>query len=151
MKKEEGGRPWRGPFGPPPGGFLEEKCSELGAVFYPNIYFKNSFSPFSLLKGHAQIKKVFRDFSPDLVSCHSSFAGFLGRIAVCKNVPTIFTAHSWAFTDGASFWRKAVAIIAERFAARYTAKIICVSEFDKNLALKYKISHPFGVRNDSEI
>lgn len=123
-----------------PGGWLEYEAQKHGATFYPNPYFGNTLSPLRLLKAKKLIKKTVREIDPDLVSCHSSVAGLLTRMIIRKKVPTVFTAHSWAFTTGAPLWRKISASIAERCVARYANKIICVSEYDRQLALKYHIA-----------
>ncbi len=120
--------------------WLEWEATRLGIRFYPNNYFSNSFNPFRILKSFSHVKKIVSEFSPDVVHAHSSFAGIVTRLAVRNKVPTIFTAHSFAFTDGASIFRRLIAPLSERIAARYTKKIICVSEYDRQLALRYKIA-----------
>ncbi len=122
------------------GGWLETELKNIGVKFYSNKYFSNSFNPLNVLRGILVVKDAVEDFNPDIVHCHSSGAGFVGRMAIGNKIPTIFTAHSWAFTEGSPFFRKVIAIIAEKFVSRYTTKIICVSEFDKNLAIKYNIA-----------
>lgn len=123
-----------------PGGWLEHESRALGAIWCPNTDFKNSFNPLLLFKAYKTIVRSIDEFKPDVVHCHSSFAGFLTRIAVRGGIPTVFTAHSWAFTDGAKSSRKIIAPIAEKIVARYTSKIICVSEYDRQLALRYHIA-----------
>ena len=123
-----------------PGGWLEDKMIEEKIKFYPNKYFTNSLNLFKHLKAIKKIKEVIKIFKPDIIHCNSSTAGFLGRIVIKNKVPALFTAHGWAFTEGVPFLRKRWAILAEKFISRYCQKIICVSEFDKNLALKYKIT-----------
>lgn len=123
-----------------PGGWLENEATKLGVRFYPNLYFGNSFNPFRIVKSISLIKKIISEFNPDLVHTHSSFAGIITRFAIKNKIPTIFTAHSFAFTDGASLFRKIIAPISERFVSKYTSKIICVSEFDRKLALRYHIA-----------
>ena len=125
-----------------PGGWLEYEATKLGIRFYPNIYFANSFNPIKILKSLFFIKKIYNEFSPDIVHCHSSFAGVITRLAIRLKKPTIFTAHSFAFTDGASFFRKIIGILIEKIMSSYASKIICVSHYDKKLALKYKITKP---------
>lgn len=56
---------------------------------------------FSLIKIYSQIKairKLIREHQPEIVYCHSSFAGGLGRIACwgfkCK---VVYNPHGWAF------------------------------------------------------
>ncbi len=122
-----------------PGGWLEEEARKAGVEFFPNKYFSNTINPFSLLKSYFVIKKNVKSFSPDLISLHSSMAGIIGRLVIRKKIPTIFTAHSFAFTDGAPVIRKYVALFFEKLFSRYIDKIICVSDFDRKLALRYKI------------
>lgn len=123
-----------------PGGWLENEATKLGIRFYANPFFANSFNPLRILKSFSLIKKTVSEFAPDIVHAHSSFAGILTRAAVRNKIPTIFTAHSWAFTDGASIFRKIIAPISERFVSKYTSKIICVSEYDRKLAVRYRIA-----------
>lgn len=123
-----------------PGGWLEEKIKNLGGIFYPNKYLSNKINPLRDLKGMKKIKKGVDDFKPDLISCHSTKAGFLGRLTIRNKIPTIFTAHGWGFTPGTPTWRKILIKIIEKIATFYCQKIICVSNFDKNLALENKIA-----------
>lgn len=123
-----------------PGGFLEIILKQIGAKFYPNIFFSSFFSPFTVFSALRKIEKAVNDFKPDLVSCHSSLAGFLGRLAIKNKIPTVFTAHGWAFTEGVSFFKKFLAQRAERWVSRCCSKIICVCKHDKELALKHKIA-----------
>lgn len=76
-----------------------------------------------------------KQFQPDLIHCHSSKAGIIGRIAakMC-NIPAIFTAHGWAFTEGVSEKKRWIYKYIESLMAKYVKKIICVSKYDYNLA-----------------
>lgn len=123
-----------------PGGWLEAEIKKLGGKFYANLNFSNSYNPLNLLKSIVGIKSVVMDFQPNVVHCHSSMAGLLGRLAVRGSVPTLYTAHGWGFNNGVPFLQKQLAILGERFAAQYCDRIICVSKFVKDLALKYKIA-----------
>jgi len=123
-----------------PGGWLEQEARKIGVKLYPNKYFSNIPNPFTILKAIKEIKKAVKDFNPDLVCCHSTAAGFLGRLTIRNKIPTIFTAHGWAFTKGTPFLRKTIAILIEKLAGKFCSKIICVSDFDKSLVLKYKIT-----------
>src|SRR5688500_13353836 len=45
--------------------------------------------------------KLIRSFKPDLIHAHSTKAGIVGRLAAWfAEVPAVFTAHGWAFTEG---------------------------------------------------
>lgn len=123
-----------------PGGWLDRRVKEIRGRFYPNPYLSNSPHPVAVFKAIKEIREVVGDFQPNLISCHSTVAGILGRVAVKNRIPTIFTAHGWGFTRGAPWGRKYPVIFAEKYAARYCSRIICVSDFDRNLALRYKIA-----------
>ena len=122
-----------------PGGWLEQEAEKLGIEFYPNKYFSNIPNPFKLFKAMEEIKKIVKDFKPDLIACHSTAAGFLGRLAIRNKIPTIFTAHGWAFTKGTPFLRKSIAILIEKVAGKFCSKIICVSYLDKSLTLNIEL------------
>lgn len=82
------------------------------------------------------VVKVLKRIKPDIIHIHSSKAGIIGRIAAyIVGIPAIFTAHGWAFTDGVSVIRRMIVLPLEKWLARYTKKIICVSEYDRNIAL----------------
>jgi len=123
-----------------PGAWLEQETKNTDIEFYPNKYFSNIPNPFTVFKAIKEIKKAVKDFNPDLVCCHSTAAGFLGRLTIKNKIPTIFTAHGWAFTKGTPFLRKIIAILIEKLAGKFCSKIICVSDFDKSLVLKYRIT-----------
>lgn len=125
-----------------PGGWLEEQTKKAGASFYPNYFISNTSNPFKIIGAFRAFRRAISEFKPDLIHCHSSAAGLVGRFAIRGATTTLFTAHSWAFTEGAPLWRKTIGIIGEKFAARYAMKIICVSDYDRQLALRYWIAPP---------
>lgn len=59
---------------------------------------KQTFSPLQVLKNVTAIRKVIKQIKPDVLYCHSSFAGGLGRMAAvglpCK---VVYNPHGWAF------------------------------------------------------
>ena len=122
-----------------PGGWLEKKSQEIGVKFYDNKYFSNNFNLFFIIKSIIRIKKIVQEFQPDLISCHSTMAGFQCRIAIQNKIPTIFTAHGWGFTEGTSFVTSRIIVLLEKIAAKFCSRIICVSNFDKKIAIKNNI------------
>jgi glycosyltransferase involved in cell wall biosynthesis len=122
------------------GGDMESLLQKEGIPFFSNRFLKNSFSPFYGIGAIRKIRKVIRDFKPDVVSCHSTIAGLWGRLATPNNIICIFTAHGWIFTDGVSTVKRYIGIVVEKFLAYLSDKIICVSEYDRQLAIKYHIA-----------
>src|SRR5207248_3053456 len=83
------------------------------------------------------IRRRLKDLNPDLLSTHSSKAGWLGRFAARSlRIPVTFTVHGWAFTDGIPWGTSYVYAAVERLAAPLASKIITVSNYDKELAVR---------------
>ncbi len=59
---------------------------------------RRSLSPIYLIRIIYKIRRLISNFSPDILYCHSSFAGVFGRIAAiglkCK---VVYNPHGWAF------------------------------------------------------
>ncbi len=57
-----------------------------------------TFSPIKVYSQIRTIRKLIREHRPEIVYCHSSFAGGLGRLAClglkCK---VVYNPHGWAF------------------------------------------------------
>jgi glycosyltransferase involved in cell wall biosynthesis len=80
---------------------------------------------------------------PDLVSTHSSKAGWIGRAAArLVRIPVLFTAHGWAFTEGVPSVQRRFYAAAERLAAPLANHIITVSNYDRQLALDRRLTRP---------
>jgi glycosyltransferase involved in cell wall biosynthesis len=107
------------------------------------------------LRALGEITALFRAEAPDLVSLHSSKAGWLGRVAARRaragggsradagpSLRCVFTAHGWSFAAGVPRLRAWVYRLAERATARFCDRIITVSEADRRLALGAGVGHP---------
>lgn len=95
------------------------------------------------LLGFWEIKKYLKQLNPDIVHCHSSKAGLLGRlVAKSLNLPVVFTAHGWAFTEGISSKKQKIYSSLERFLAKASDHIITVSEYDRQHGFKYDVGSP---------
>jgi glycosyltransferase involved in cell wall biosynthesis len=124
-------------------GILSEFLTHEGFELYHVPEMERSIRPFKDAKATQKIIEILKAIQPDLVSCHSSKAGIVGRLAAyfC-NIPVIFTAHGWAFTTGIPAFQAFLYRIIETLAAKITDHIITVSEFDRDLAIKYKVCPP---------
>lgn len=98
------------------------------------------------IKAIKEVHQWLRQLRPDVVALHSSKAGTVGRIAArALNLPTVFTAHGWSFTEGVSPKKQRVYRFIEKTLAKQTDAIIAVSHYDKNLACKAHISPKNGL------
>jgi glycosyltransferase involved in cell wall biosynthesis len=113
----------------------------------------------SLFKDIRAVRELFvliKSIRPDIVHCHSSKAGILGRFAAkAAGVPIIiFTAHGWAFTDGVGYFKRIFYVLAEKIIAKITTKIITVSEYDRGLAQRYRVASMgkmITIKNGAEV
>lgn len=118
-------------------GWLTDELEAIGVKVEIVETLVRHISPVKDIKAIFDIKKIIERINPDIVHCHSSKAGFIGRIAaeIC-GVKSVFTAHGWAFTEGVPKTNKNIYSFLEKSIANWTAKIICVSEYDRKLALQ---------------
>ena len=85
-----------------------------------------------------KIRNIIKKWHPDIIHCHSSKAGIVGRIAAfMEGVPSVFTAHGWAFTEGVPFFKRVLYSVIENIMLNITSKCFCVSEYDRCLAKKW--------------
>lgn len=125
-----------------PGGWLQDMASRHGVPFHANAALSNSLDPLKGLRAGKEIASLAVAMRPDVIHCHSSAAGFWTRLAIRGSTPTVFTAHGWGFMPGAPRLRRTGLLLAERLVSRYTARYVCVSERDGQLALQLGIASP---------
>jgi len=93
-------------------------------------------------RAYRSIRSLIREVKPDLVHCHSSKAGLIGRMAAsAEKVPVVFTVHGWAFEHGISAPWRLTGLLSEHFAARVCRNqhVITVAEADRILAMRKKV------------
>lgn len=129
----------------------------LGELGIKTVYLKWLARTIHLLKDFLAFWEIlflyFRE-RPDIIHLNSSKAGFLGTLAAAfyKVVirisrilttyyllpTTVFTAHGWVFNEpGRTNW---FFHFLERLASRFRDTIICVSENDRQEALRWRIT-----------
>lgn len=81
----------------------EQSPSNFVKEFDPRIKFiKSKYMQrkigFNDLKALLEIKEIIKNEKPDIVHCHSSKAGFIGRMATnTKKIKTFYTPHGYSF------------------------------------------------------
>jgi len=83
------------------------------------------------------LRRLFRATRADIVHTHSSKAGFLGRLAARRDrtPAVIHTVHGWSFHDYMPRRDRVMFTAVERLAARWTDRIVTVSELDRTKGL----------------
>ncbi len=113
--------------------------------------------PINLLKDLLVLIEIYRFIKKnniEIVHTHSSKAGILGRLAarVAKVRIILHTVHGWSFNDYQPGMVRLFFIWLERLIARFTDRLIVVSDYDKQKGLwnrigkedKYSLIH-YGI------
>jgi glycosyltransferase involved in cell wall biosynthesis len=89
-----------------------------------------------------RIVKLLRSNNFDIIHCHSSKAGVLGRAAafLTGHTKVVYTPHAFSFNSSHSSLKNVFYIFIEKFMSFLTSKIICVSTGEHELALKSNVS-----------
>jgi glycosyltransferase involved in cell wall biosynthesis len=124
-------------------GYLTEAAQALGI---PTHILPSLVQPLDLSKDLAalsQCRRLIREIQPDLVHAHTSKAGLIGRAAAkLAGVPSVFTAHTWCFTEGTSWKWKLIGTPLERLAGGWCGRIINVSDANRKLAASKRVGKP---------
>jgi glycosyltransferase involved in cell wall biosynthesis len=98
-----------------------------------------------------QLVRLLRNEPFDLVHCHSAKAGVLGRVAaLMARTPVVYTPHCFPFVGPWGPGRRLFARGVERRLGHLTDAVICVSQDERELALRERIANEHGtylVRN----
>lgn len=88
-----------------------------------------------------KLRKLLRKYQPDVICAHSSIAGAVTRLAN-MGLPgkCIYNPHGWSFNMRAK--GKKIFILLEKIMAAFCDKIICISDAEKESAIKNKICKP---------
>ena len=106
---------------------------------------RRSILPFNDIIAYFKIKKIIREFKPDIVHTHASKSGAIGRLAAKScNVPLIVhTFHGNVFHSYFNGFLTSLIIRIERFLAKKTNAIVAISDSQrKELTDVYKIAPP---------
>ncbi len=99
------------------------------------------------LKAAKRIRKIIKKEKPDIIYCHSSMAGAVGRAAAlglgCK---LVYNPHGWSFGMTVSSAKKQFYRLLERLLARVTDRIVAISEYEKRIALENRVCKPEKLR-----
>ena len=102
-----------------------------------------SVNIFKDVKAYYRIKKIIKQFKPDIVHTHAAKAGALGRLAAyhCKVPVIVHTFHGHVFHSYFGKIKTTIYKVVERFLARRSSAIIAISEKQKQeLCHEHKIA-----------
>jgi glycosyltransferase involved in cell wall biosynthesis len=124
-------------------GSSEFILKNLGVDYRILPQMKRSINPFNDLSAYNEIKRIIKEFKPDIVHTHAAKAGALGRkAAFACNVPvTLHTYHGHVFHSYFGSLKTSVFKMIERNLAKQTSAIVAISEKQKQeLVEEHKIA-----------
>jgi len=121
-------------------GYIAE---QLGITPIEIVEMRRSILPINDIRAYYKIKKIIKEFNPDIVHTHASKSGAIGRLAAssCKVKLIVHTFHGHVFH---SYFNKTISTLIvsfERYLAKKTNAIIAISNLQKKeLVDVYKIA-----------
>ena len=123
--------------GSEPDGPLAEDLGPICGPVHRIAALGNSWHPSKVISATYLLFRLVRQESPDLLHAHSAMAGVVARLAgALAGVPVIYTVHGFAFKPENAWQSRVAAFPIEWLLAPLTSQMICVSEHERQLALK---------------
>lgn len=122
-------------------GKFAQKIKEANLPYFEIKNFQRTINPLKDLFAFFEILGLLFRLKPNIVHVNSSKAGGLVGLATriaSRKTRLIFTVHGWAFTESRSKWQLFLIKISSKLTALFYDKIICVSEYDRKIAIKNK-------------
>lgn len=88
-----------------------------------------------------RIRKIIKQNQYDIVHCHSTKAGFVGRLAafLSHHQNIIYSPHGFMFCDNRILFKRQIYLALEKYLGYITKKLIAVSGSESELALQHHI------------
>ena len=115
--------------------------------YYQIKNFQRTINPFKDFFAFFEILGLIFKLKPDIIHVNSSKAGglvgliaWLYKILTGRKLCLIFTAHGWAFAEDRPKWQISLIKIFSKLTCFFYDKVICVSEYDRQIAIDNKIA-----------
>ena len=120
--------------------YSEDKYQDLVEEFI-QIEMCNSLSFVKDTKAIRKVRELIKHFRPDVIYCHSSKAGGIGRIAnMGIGIPIIYNPHGWAFNMKGAKLKSFVYLWIERLLSSLTTRYITISNYEKLSAIQNHVT-----------
>lgn len=129
---------------------LFSKLKEKNIPYFEIKSFQRDVNILKDIFAFFEILSLLYKIKPDIIHVSSAKAGGISGIAVFiykllstrYSLLSIFTVHGWTFNENRPNWQIFLIKNFSRLTCLFYDKIICVSEYDKQTAIKNKICNP---------
>lgn len=102
---------------------------------------RNSLSLKNDVKSMVGVRRIVKRYCPDIVYCHSSKGGGIGRLAcIGLHIPVIYNPHGWAFSMKGSKLKSFLYLCFEKMLAPLTNHFVMISNYEKMTALQHHVT-----------
>jgi glycosyltransferase involved in cell wall biosynthesis len=116
-------------------GWALERLRRSGVTTVVVTALRHAPHPIADLQALRALRRHLRAMRPDVVHCHSSKAGLLGRVvARLSRVPVVYTAHGWPFQPAAPVLQRLASRAGETAAGWLGGEVICLTPDEVQLA-----------------
>jgi glycosyltransferase involved in cell wall biosynthesis len=124
-------------------GLVSDELQAAGIQYHEIPSMHRAIHPIKDIKAICETVRTLKQTRPDILTCHSSKAGIVGRIAArVAGIPSVFTAHNWTFGKGAPPYLRPVYWAIEWACGKVGNHIITVSDFGRAQALTAMVAAP---------
>lgn len=121
-------------------GYLSEELRKMG-INNEQIYFvpmtNNILDIFQHIKSNIKSLGIINKIKPNTIHCNATTGSIVGAVCgLLTRIRTIYTVHGWPFTDGIPKNKQKFYKILEFLICAVFKKIICVSEYDRQIGIK---------------
>ncbi|WP_455667104.1 glycosyltransferase family 4 protein [Phocaeicola sp.] len=100
----------------------------------------NSLSFIKDVKSVRMVRGLIKCYHPDIIYCHSSKAGGIGRIAnIGTGIPVVYNPHGWAFNMKGSKLKSLIYLWIEKLLSPLTTRYINISNYEKLSAIENRV------------
>lgn len=127
-----------------PGGPLVPRLRATGVAVTALDPLVRELDPARDWRAFRQLRAIIRSWRPHIVHANSSKAGLLARLAakMCGTPAILYTAHGFVLSEPLGRLTRAIYWCAEKVGAVVGDYTIAVSEWDRRLALRYRLTTP---------
>jgi glycosyltransferase involved in cell wall biosynthesis len=124
-------------------GPVTAQLAAAGVPFRSLRRLRRAVHPVRDVRAFGELLHALGDFRPNLVSTHTAKAGWIGRAACAHlGLPVLYTPHGWSIGGRVPAAHGLFFRLAEKAAARWASGIVCVSRYERELALRAGIAGP---------
>ncbi|MFB3827812.1 MAG: glycosyltransferase family 4 protein [Bryobacteraceae bacterium] len=124
-------------------GAVTSQLRAAGVPYRALRHLQRAIHPAADCRACQELRSALREWRPDILSAHTAKAGWLARAAARRlDLPVLYTPHGWTVGDRLGRLRGIAFGWAEKIASRWCDAIVCVCEYERQLAISRRIAPP---------